>query len=190
MFALSIISMCTAYSDPPRIPSISPSMHVDGRIRVLRDKELRNDPKKLAVAIDELWKFVPDIIAGKNTEAWQQIQILAYFISIKAPVADARNRVGNYGSAKPIYAMLYTIGLPAVPHLLEQLRDTPDDTDDGRTHRVNIVNCLRQIYEQGGEGERMVVQRIKMYAEDYDAGMKKRILAGLDHLPNVKPPPK
>jgi hypothetical protein len=83
--------------------------------------------------------------------------------------------------------MILHIGLPAVPALLDQLYLHADDTPESREHRWRAVYTLVEIYDEGGDGRRMTIERIKLFAESFGAPDKARILPALEHN-SLKPP--
>jgi len=190
MYYFVLIFLCLAPLDPPHIPT--PNRYtVDHRVRRLCRDEVRKDPKLLVETLDDIWIMIPDMVSGKNPETGAQLGILAYFISLEQPNIDRRVENRGRDLVTPVFSMLVNVGLPSVPALLDQLLIVDDNSKDSRNHREMVVRCIVEIYDKGGDGRRMTVERIKMYAEDNTPEMKKRILAALDHIPKpVKLPPK
>jgi hypothetical protein len=87
----------------------------------------------------------------------------------------------------PVYGVLRSIGVPAVPALLNQLKESdPEDRRSGqRTHNL-LIYCLADLYDQGGSGAALARQRIGLEAEKANGQAKKWLLRALEH-PALKP---
>jgi hypothetical protein len=190
------LTVFLAAAGPELPPLPTPTRDVDYRVRRLHDKEVRADKDRLAAALDDLWKMLPP--PGKPLPRHRQGELAAHlvpFITLESPKEDPREGLVGRDTGWPVYSMLLHIGMPAVPALLGQLR-TPGDTPAIRNHREWVARCLVEIYAEGGDGRRMAVERIKLYAESHPPAVKQRILSALEFTvlkpspPPVDPVPK
>ncbi len=67
----------------------------------------------------------------------------------------------------PVFGALKCIGIPAVPHLLSELKkgDPGDRTEEARVKRAFLVMCPRDIYDEGGHGRLMARSRLQLELE-------------------------
>jgi hypothetical protein len=172
----------------PLLPT--PGRDVDLRLQWLYKADVRKDKKRLAKVLDDIWKMLPEPSPAQEERKEEMAKHLVLFITLDAPADVRREGLVSGHTGVQIYNILLHIGLPAVPALLDHLQIPLPDTEDARVYRETVARCLVEIYGKGGDGRRMAVERIKLYAEThgYPAEKKKRILSALE-LTALKPSP-
>jgi hypothetical protein len=163
---------------------------VDYRVLQLYDADVRKDKKRLAAVLDDIWKLLPEPATfQEQLQKEKMAKHLVWFITLDTP-ADPRERLVRGGGGAQVKSMVIHIGLPAVPALLSQLRYPLSDTEDARIYRMSLASCLVEIYNKGGDGRKMAVERIKMYAEGFRGEEKQRVLSALEYtVLKPSPPP-
>lgn len=170
----------------PDLPKLSaPTRDTDKRVYKLYDESVRNDKARLAAALDDIWKAMPD--PAQQHKRIEFARQLIPFITLESPAPDARESIVGGGGGRPIHSMLLNIGLPIVPYLLEDLALPLSDEAVYRKHRDAIAFCIYKIYEQGGEPQKLASERIRLYAEKLPEAQKKQVLSVLES-PRFKPP--
>ncbi len=85
----------------------------------------------------------------------------------------------------PVYGVLKCIGMPAVPHLLAELKATDPKkagVEDSYLKHMLLTLCIQDIYEQGGHGRALAKKRLELeLAKTKDKKAKANLQAALDH---------
>lgn len=174
MFSIVISVSYMAVAAPPSLENVlaAKDPFMDARLVPLYDEKVRNTKHLLEDALDDIWKMLPDPFEMNKNNPSLIAKHLVWFVTIKSPKIDRREGAVNGSNGAVICTMLEHIGLPAIPHLLDQLAETKDATKEDIRHREVVTACIMNIYERGGEGQEMAVLRIKLYASKFDGEKK------------------
>ncbi len=139
----------------------------------LSKESLWTDPKLKAQLVESI------DAAGKLWSA-RLIPLLAEHIAYEAIDENERPwRLIPLEKMYPCFAALQRVGIPAVPRLIELLKNTNPDRESERQSNYLAILALRNIYREGGFGQKMAKQRLEFELTRAAAEEKKRLQKAL-----------
>lgn len=104
------------------------------------------------------------------------------------PQRNNRTRLLPFEIMYPVYKALSSIGIPAVPSLIEEIKknNQKNGTEESRQKHVLLVSCIRNIYKQGGFGVVLAQKRLQFELEECKNDIEKANLQFAIDLPIFK----
>ncbi len=141
-----------------------------------KDRELLDFAQRVKLVRAKAKELLPYLHTARVMRAKSLAAVLVGHISHNPFPYREDSRIRTTEMVYPVYAVLKSIGFPAVPYLLAELKRT--DPKD----QALLVYCLEAIYNQAGHGTELTEQRLRLELAKSEGEAKTRLKAALKLL--------